>query len=152
MKTVLLFLAFLLIASATILWVRHGGGDVYPDLSKTPQFSANSLQEVLAYSESIGNVAVSRHGRIFFTAHFESRPQGNKLLEYVDGASSSLLQDLQVSADGRTIVIADAIFWKKSPALIIYDIEIDNTRRILEGHPSIAAENYVMQSGGRERS
>ena len=87
MKTVLTFLAFLLIAASTILWVRHGGGEAYPDLTSSPEFSANALQEVLAYSEPIGNVAVSRHGRIFFTVHPESRPQGNKLLEYVDGAS-----------------------------------------------------------------
>ena len=217
MKTLLLFLAFLLITAATILWVRHGGGDAYPDLTRTPEISANSLQEVLAYSEPIGNVAVSRHGRLFFTVHPESRPQGNKLLEYVNGAAvpfpsrrrqsdlfgtplgiaidrldrlwvidhgnhglgtariigidliggdvirdqqfdesiaptGSFLQDLQVSADGRTIVIADASFWRKSPALIIYDIETGDARRVLEGHPSVSAENFVIHSGGRELS
>ena len=215
MKSVLLFLAFLLIVAATTLWVRHGGGDPYPDLSRTPELPSAALEEVLAYPEPIGNVAVSRDGRLFFTVHPESRPHGNKLLEYVDGASvpypslrqqtelfdtplgividrldrlwvidhgnhglrsarivgidlltgdvireqhfdesiapfGSMLQDLQVSADGRTIVIADASFWRKSAALIVYDVETGTARRVLEGHKSVSAENYVIQSGDRK--
>ena len=43
----------------------------------------------------------------------------------------SFLQDLQVSADGRTIVIADASFWRKSPAIIVYDIASATARRVL---------------------
>ena len=41
----------------------------------------------VTYPEPIGNVAVSRDGRIFFTIHPEGRTQGNKLLEWVDGAA-----------------------------------------------------------------
>jgi sugar lactone lactonase YvrE len=214
MKTVLFFLSFLVIVAATFLWVRHGGGDPYPDLTTTPEISANALEEVLAYSEPIGNIAVSQQGRIFFSVHPESRPQGNKLLEYVNGASipfpslqqqsklfqtplgiaidrferlwvidhgnhgldaarivgidlvsgevirdqkfdemiapsGSLLQDLQVSADGRTIVIADASFWRKSPALIVYDVETGDARRVLEGDPSVSAEEYVIRNGAK---
>ncbi|MEO6698739.1 MAG: hypothetical protein ABIM24_05095, partial [Paraperlucidibaca sp.] len=65
-----------------IIWavyLRFGGGNDYPDLS-----SANPampvLEEVLAYPEPLGNVAVSATGRVFFTVHPESRPTGNKLL------------------------------------------------------------------------
>jgi sugar lactone lactonase YvrE len=212
MKSVLLFLALLFIIAATTLWIRHGGGEPYPDLTRTPEFGATALEEVLSYPEPIGNVAVSGDGRVFFTVHPESRPHGNKLLEYVDGASvpfpslkqqaelfdtplgvvvdrfnrlwvidhgnhglrsagivgidlgsrevireqrfdesiapfGSMLQDLQVSADGRTIVIADASFWRKSPALIVYDVEKGTARRVLEGHASVSAENYVIHSG-----
>lgn len=215
MKSVLLFLAFLFIVAATTLWVRHGGGNAYPDLTDSPELSNDTLEEVLAYSEPIGNVAVSREGRVFFTIHPESRPRGNKLLEYVDGASipfpslrqqrelfvtplglvidrfdrlwvidhgnhglesarivaidlasgdvirdqkldatiapsGSLLQDLQVSADGRTVVIADTSFWRKSPALIIYDIETGTARRVLEGHESVSAEDYVIRTAGKK--
>ena len=215
MKGVLLFLVILLLVSATTLWVRHGGGAPYPDLTATPQLRSDNLDVVLEYAEPIGNVAVSRSGRIFFTVHPESRPRGNKLLEYVDGASvpfpslqkqaelfdtplgvvidrfdrlwtidhgnhgmrsarivgidlvsgdvlrdqvldksiapgGSLLQDLQVSADGRTIVIADASFWRKSPALIIYDVETGDARRVLENHESVAAENYKIRTRDRD--
>ena len=211
MKGVLLFLVILFVTAATVLWIRHGGGAAYPDLTASPQLSASALEEVLAYPEPIGNVAVSSTGRVFFTVHPESRPTGNKLLEYVDGASipypslsqqadlfdtpiglvidrydrlwvidhgnhgmrsphivaidlvigdvirnqpldetiapaGSFLQDLQVSADGKTIVIADASFWRKSPALIVYDIETGDVRRVLEDHPSVSAENYLIRT------
>lgn len=214
MKGVLLFLCILLITATAVLWMRHGGGEPYPDLTVTPLLPADVLEEVLAYAEPIGNVAVSDTGRIFFTVHPESRPHGNKLLEFVDGASvpypslgqqrllfdtplgitidrlnrlwvidhgnhgmrtarivaidlasgevlrdqrfddtiaprGSLLQDLQVSADGRTIVIADASFWRKSPALIVYDVETGEARRVLERHPSVAAENYLIRAHGK---
>jgi sugar lactone lactonase YvrE len=214
MRSALLFLVVLLVTAATVLWIRHGGGETYPDLTGTPSLRADALEEVLAYPEPIGNVAVSSTGRIFFTVHPESRPHGNKLLEYVNGASvpypslaqqsilfdtplgvaidhlnrlwvidhgnhglrsariiaidlasgnilrdqrfdesiapvGSLLQDLQISADGRTIVIADASFWRKSPALIIYDVETGEARRVLEGHPSLSAENYLIRTHGK---
>lgn len=211
MKKILLFLIIFLIVTATVLWVRYGGGEAYPNLAETPQFGSGELEEVLAYPEPIGNVAVSSSGRIFFTVHPESRPRGNKLLEYVNGASvpfpslrlqqelfdtplgvvidrfdrlwvidhgnhgtrsahivaidlnsgdvlrnqsldksiapaGSILQDLQVSADGRTVVIADASFWRKQPALIVYDVETGDARRVLEGHASVAAENYMIRT------
>ena len=215
MKKFLLFLLALTVILITTLWIRYGGGRPYPDISTTPLLSADALEEVLAYPEPIGNVAVSRSGRILFTVHPEGRPQGNKLLEYVDGAAvpypdgrsqtdlfdtvlgvvvdrqnrlwtidhgnhgirtarllafdlnsgklihdhrlapaiapaGSFLQDLQVSADGRTIVIADASFWRKRPAIIVYDIESASSRRVLEGHPSVSAENYLIRSQGRD--
>jgi len=215
MKTILLFLIILFITAATVIWIRHGGGQPYPDMTAAPQLSADALESVVAYSEPIGNVAVSKDGRIFFTVHPESRPQGNKLLEYVNGASvpypslrqqallfdtplgiaidrfdrlwvidhgnhgirsariiaidlitgdvlreqlfdkliapaGSILQDLQVRADGRTIVIDDTSFWRESPALIIYDVESGDARRVLENHPSVTAENYLIRTHDRD--
>ncbi len=215
MKNILLFLLIIAVIGTTVLWVRHGGGAPYPNLTSTPKLASSALEEVLSYSEPVGNVAVSRDGRLFFTVHPEARPTGNKLLEYVDGASvpypsgraqselfdtvlglaidrfnrlwtidhgnhgmrtvrivaidletnkllreqalddnvapaGSFLQDLQVSADGRTIVIADASFWRKSPALIVYDVETGQARRLLESHESVAAEDFMIRSGDRE--
>ena len=215
MKKVVVFLLFLLIVLAVVVRVRYGGGDPYPNLSSTPLIAESQLQEVLAYREPIGNIAVSANGQIFFTVHPESRPQGNKLMQYVDGASvpfpnvqsqaelfdtvlgvvidrqnrlwtidhgshgmrparllafdlesgevihdrrfeeqlapvGSFLQDLQVSPNGRTIVIADASILRKSPALIVYDIETSTARRVLDGHESVSAENYVIRNHGNE--
>lgn len=215
MKKLLLSILILALLATTALWLRYGGGDPYPDLSTPPKLAESSLQEVLAYSEPIGNVAVNRDGRVFFTVHPESRPPGNRLLEYVAGAAvpypsismqtklfdtvlgiaidrfnrlwtidhgshgmrtariigidldsgdvvhdrtfdqsiapaGSFLQDLQVSADGRTVVIADASFWRKSPAIIVYDLEKDEARRVLESHQSVSAEPYVIRTGDRE--
>ncbi len=217
MKKLLLFLLILAVIATVVAWLRYGGGQPYPNLSTPPLLSENELEEVLSYRLPIGNVAVSENGRVFFTVHPEARPQGNKLLEYVDGASvpfpggaaqrqlfdtvlgvvidpynrlwtidhgnhglrtarllgfdletgelihdqtfdeiiapkGSFLQDLQISADGRTIVIADASFWRKSPAIIVYDIETATARRVLENDPSVSAENYVIETRDREMS
>ena len=194
-----------------ILRVRYGGGEPYRDLSTSPLIEETALEEVLAYPEPIGNLAVNQQGRIFFTVHPESRPQGNKLLELVAGAAipypngasqqrlfntvlglvidrrnilwtidhgnhglgkarllafdlasgevahdhrfsgdiapaGSFLQDLQVSPDGQTIIIADASFWRKTPALIVYDIQQHTARRILESHVSVSPENYLIRN------
>jgi sugar lactone lactonase YvrE len=215
MKSILLFFLVLALVFTTVLWVRYGGGEPYPDLAGPPAIAENQLQEVLSYPEPIGNVAVSSSGQVFFTVHPESRPQGNKLLQLVDGASvpfpdvesqkdlfdtvlgvvidqqnrlwsidhgnhgmrtarllafdldsgevihdhrfdgliapaGSFLQDLQVTADGRTIIIADASFGRKSPALIVYNIETATARRVLEGHDSVSAEDYVIRNHGDE--
>jgi hypothetical protein len=71
----------------TTLRFRYGGGDPYHDLSTAPFIEETLLEEVLSYREPIGNVAVSQQGRLFFTVQPESRPQGNKLHYWVDGAA-----------------------------------------------------------------
>ncbi len=217
MKRTLLFLLFLALVMTAVTWLRYGGGDLYPDLSTPPLLNADALEEVLSYPQPIGNVTVSRSGRVFFTVHPEARPQGNRLLEHLDGASvpypdgrsqrrlfdtvlgvvvdrfnrlwtidhgnhgirtarllafdlesgdlihdqrfsediaplGSFLQDLQISADGKTIVIADASFWRKQPAIIVYDIESATARRVLELHSSVSAENFVIRNNGQSMS
>ena len=87
MKKLLLSIFVLILVIITLVWVRYGGGDPYPDFSATPLLAASELEEVLSYAEPVGNVAVNRDGRVFFTVHPESRPPGNKLLEYVAGAA-----------------------------------------------------------------
>lgn len=215
MRHFLLFLLCAAVIAASVMRVRYGGGEPYPDLSTPPLLDEAALEEVLSYPEPIGNVAVSSEGRLFFTVHPESRPQGNKLLEWVDGAavpfpngtvqpnlfdtvlglvvdrqnrlwtidngnhgfgavrllsfsledgnvlhdhefrgeiapSGSFLQDLQVSNDGKTVFIADASVWRKKPALIVYDVETQSGRRVLESHPSVSPQNYLIRNPIRD--
>jgi len=217
LKKLFLFLIILLLAASASLRVRYGGGEAYPDLTTPAMLGEDALELVLAYAEPIGNVAVNRDGRVFFTVHPESRPQGNKLLEWVAGAAvpypngtvqphllgtvlglaidrqdrlwtidngnhgfatarllafdletgelvhdhkfaadiapaGSFLQDLQISADGRTVVIADASFWRKSPAIIVYDTQTRSARRLLEADPSVSAENYLIRNRLKDMS
>ena len=88
MKKILLSLFALALIGTLVLWVRYGGGQAYPDLSTAPVLNSSSLEEVVTYAEPVGNVAVNHDGRLFFTVHPESRPTGNKLLEYVRGAAT----------------------------------------------------------------
>lgn len=215
MKHILIFFLVIAIVGAIVLRVRYGGGVPYQDLSTPPVLEDSALQEVLSYPEPIGNVAVSLGGRIFFTVHPESRPQGNKLLEWRDGAAmpfpsgsvqphlfdtvlgivvdrqnwlwtidhgnhgfgtarllafdiangdlmheheflpeiapaGSMLQDLQVSADSGHVIIADASIWRKSPALVVYDVASQSARRVLESHESVSAQNLLIRNSIRD--
>lgn len=61
----------------------------------------------------------------------------------------SHLNDFQVSADGRHVFIADASFVARTPALVVYDTQRREARRLLEGHPSVMAERYTPRVQGR---
>jgi sugar lactone lactonase YvrE len=87
LKYFLTFVLIICLVAAIALRLRYGGGEPYPDLSTTPLLDESGLEEVLRYAEPIGNVAVSRDGRVFFTVHPESRPRGNRLLEWIAGAA-----------------------------------------------------------------
>ncbi len=60
----------------------------------------------------------------------------------------SHLNDFAVSPNGRQIYIADASIFGKSPALVVYDVEHRYARRVLEGHPSVEPEDYVITVEG----
>lgn len=217
MRNFLLILSALVVLTAIVLRVRYGGGDSYPDLSTQPLVDESRIEVALDYPEPIGNVAVNREGRIFFTVHPESRPEGNKLLEWVAGAAvpypngtvqphlfdsvlglyvdardwlwtidhgshgfatprllafdllsgnivhdyefrpetapaGSMLQDLRVTADGETVFVADASVWRKKPALVVYDVATRSARRVLESHPSVRAQNYLVRTRNRDMS
>jgi sugar lactone lactonase YvrE len=72
---------------AVLLFGRYGGGEPYPDLSGEPTLDEAALEVVVTSPEPIGNLAVSADGRVFYTIHPESRPEGAKLLEWVDGTA-----------------------------------------------------------------
>lgn len=61
----------------------------------------------------------------------------------------SHLNDLQVSADGRTIYIADASFFGKHPAIVVYDVQQHSARRLLENTVGVTPENYIPVVQGR---
>jgi sugar lactone lactonase YvrE len=66
--------------------------------------------------------------------------------------AGSFLQDLQVSADGNFVFIADASFWRKRPAIVIYDVQLRRARRVLESHPSVSPEDYLIRTTVRDMS
>jgi sugar lactone lactonase YvrE len=57
------------------------------------------------------------------------------------------LNDLQVSPDGRTIFFSDPGFpIFGSQAIVVYDIETGETRRVLQGDTSVSADNWIVQT------
>jgi sugar lactone lactonase YvrE len=64
----------------------------------------------------------------------------------------SFLQDLQVSSDGRWIYIADAGFWAKRPAIVVYDTQTETARRVLNRDPSLYPQNWLIRNQIRDMS
>jgi sugar lactone lactonase YvrE len=62
----------------------------------------------------------------------------------------SMVNDFQVDPEGRTIYIAETSPFLQRPALIVYDVASKASRRVLEGHPSVATRDYVIQAPGRD--
>jgi len=49
----------------------------------------------------------------------------------------SMLNDFQVSPDGRTIYIAEASPIRQTPAIVVYDVATRTSRRLLDSHPAL---------------
>lgn len=62
----------------------------------------------------------------------------------------SFFNDLQVTADGRYVFIADVSFLRKNPALVVYDTETGIARRALEGHPSVLPQDWIVRTPLRD--
>lgn len=61
----------------------------------------------------------------------------------------SMLNDFQVDAAGRYVFIAETSPVLQQPALVVYDSVEGKSRRLLEGHPSVAAEKLYINVGER---
>jgi hypothetical protein len=61
----------------------------------------------------------------------------------------SMLNDFQIGAGGRYIYIAETSPVLQSPAIVVYDTLLRRSRRLLEGHPSVAAEPLLIHAGDR---
>ena len=62
----------------------------------------------------------------------------------------SLLHQLQVDPEGRMIYIADVGFLRKSPAIVVYDPVTRSSRRRLENHGSLRAQDWLIRTPVRD--
>ncbi len=62
------------------------------------------------------------------------------------GEWASFLNDLTVSPDGRYVYIADVSFFGKNPGLVVYDTDSGEAWRILEDHPSVVAQDWIIEN------
>lgn len=62
----------------------------------------------------------------------------------------SFLQDLQVDSTGEHVFIADVSFWRKNPALVVYDVDSGDARRVLESHESVTAQDWLIRNPTKE--
>ncbi|CAB1083867.1 hypothetical protein D1AOALGA4SA_11401 [Olavius algarvensis Delta 1 endosymbiont] len=62
----------------------------------------------------------------------------------------SFLNDLQIDPNGQKIYIADTSTLAKKPAIIIYDAKQNSARRVLENHPSVVEQDWIINARGRK--
>jgi hypothetical protein len=62
----------------------------------------------------------------------------------------SYVQDFQVSPDGTRVFLADVSGFAKHPALVVYDVERREGRRVLERDRSVTDEPFLIRAKGRD--
>jgi len=68
-----------------------------------------------------------------------------------DDGVGPFAQDLRAAPDGATIYLADTgIFRFTSAALIVFDVGTKQARRVLEGHPSVTPQDWVIRTAGND--
>jgi sugar lactone lactonase YvrE len=137
---------------AQVLELKDGQATPYPNVGY-PLY-----QSVLA-------LRIDGQGRLWALDHADlgrGRPRilafdlaTNQLVHRYDFPSStagmfSMLNDFQVSPDGKFIYIAEASPVIQRPALIVYDVERKTSRRLLQGHRSVKPLDYLIQAPGRD--
>lgn len=65
-------------------------------------------------------------------------------------ALGSHANDFQISQDGNFIIISDASILGKTPALVVYDVQNNTARRLLEQHESVVAGKFEPVVQGRK--
>ena len=58
----------------------------------------------------------------------------------------SFLNDLQVHPNGQYVYIADVSFFGKNPGIVVYDIQNKKSWRVLESHPSVYPQDYIIRN------
>ena len=155
-KRALLVIVILALLIGSV-YLRFGGGKDYPDLT-LPSGVMPPLEEVLAYPEPLGNVAVSATGRVFFTVHPESRPSGNKLLvRETDGrihafpseAAQAELFDavmgLVIDARGTLWTIDHGQHGFRQPRLLGFDIKTGKVLKDFALNAEVAPKGSFLQ-------
>lgn len=126
-------------------------------------FPSEAAQDSL-YQTVLG-VAIDRQNRLWTIDHGE-HGSGDARLVAVDIATrevvhdhvfspdvaqlGSFLQDLQIDAKGETVYIADVSFWRRNPGIVVYDIASKTARRVLDSHPSVFPQDWIIRNPIKE--
>lgn len=130
-----------------------GAAVPYPNIQAQQQFFDTVMGLVIDGQQRLWSVDSGNHGmrtaRLLAFDLNTGYPVHDHTFDENIAPSGSYLQDLQVSGDGRTVVVADASLWRKKPALIVYDVITGTARRVLESDSSVSAEHYIIRNHGR---
>jgi sugar lactone lactonase YvrE len=130
-------LAVLLIAllggAIGFVYLRYGGGGIFPDRTGEPTLSADALEVVADLEYPPGNIAVSDDGRVFFTLHPEGAPPLS-VVELRDGKPVAWPPDLpaelayqsvlsiRIDRQGRLWALDNARHGFGTPRILAFDL------------------------------
>ena len=128
------------------------------DGKAVPFPSAESQKQLF---ETVLGVAIDRQNRLWTIDH-GTHGMGKARLLAIDlgtravvhdhvfssdiAQRGSFLQDLQVDGKGETVYIADVSFWRKNPAIVVYDIASQKARRVLESDRSVVPQDWIIRN------
>lgn len=77
---------------------------------------------------------------------------GNIVVDHLfDEGEAGFAQDMRISPDGRTVFLADTgLFRFTQPSLIVFDVATTTARTVLEGHPTVSPQDWVMRKTNGE--
>lgn len=134
-------------SDAVVYELVDGVPEPYPDLAMQAEFAGVlglhvDAQERLWMIRPAG--IEDRSTRLF---GFDLRTDTLVFDHAFDDGIAPFAQDLRVTPDGHTMILADTgIFRFTAPALVVFDLERRAARRVLEGHPSVSPQDWVIQS------
>jgi sugar lactone lactonase YvrE len=150
----------------------------FPDTNKGPvkvgvvvggQLRPYPNAEFQKQIKSVLGIRLDRHDRLWVLDHAQHgllpfhRPRifafdiktGRKVFEHVFALEhaplKSMLNDVQIAPDGRTLYISDSSYVGDRAGLLVVDISGENprVRRVLDKHPSVQAGRYDVIVNGR---
>jgi sugar lactone lactonase YvrE len=93
---------------------------------------------------TLDNASLENTGTRLLAFDLES---GEVVHDHFFGDEFNFLNDLQVSPSGGTIYFSDpGLLFLKPPAVVVYDIGSGRTRRLLENHDSVKAQNWTLRT------
>jgi sugar lactone lactonase YvrE len=129
-----------------------------------PSADFQSPRQGAPFFDTVLSLRIDRLGRLWtldYANHGLGQPRllgfdlaTNRLVHQFDFPSTcaglgSHLNDFQVAPDGKTIYIADASIFAKTPAIVRYDVDAKRCERRMEGSPSVLPDPYVPVVQGR---
>jgi hypothetical protein len=129
---------------------RDGQALPYPDAASQDRLFDTPLVVVVDRQDRLWTVDPARHG--FGTPRVLAfdLATGEVVVDHALDADiapwGSFVQDLQVAPDGATVYLADVSFLRTCPALIVLDVASGTARRVLERHPSVTAQDWIIRT------
>jgi sugar lactone lactonase YvrE len=135
---------------AKLLEFRDGATWPYPDLALQNELFQTPLGVAVDRQNRLWVIDHGKHGfdtpRLLAIDLLTDEVVHNHVFDNSAAPGGSFLQDLQVSPDGRTVFVADVSFWRQRPAIVVHDVATATDRRVLEGHASVSAQDWIINT------